>query len=101
MRCFYHEDREAVGICQSCGKSVCRKCAVDLIKGLACRGHCEADVRLLIRARNEHEKNLESYHDQSVQYEKHAKKFEKDNKVWEKTMSDYEKKYKPRQPPKK
>ncbi len=27
MKCFYHEDREAVGSCQSCGKSLCRECA--------------------------------------------------------------------------
>ncbi len=49
MRCFYHEDREAVGSCKSCGKGVCRDCAVDLIKGLACRGHCEADAQALIQ----------------------------------------------------
>ncbi len=49
MRCFYHEDREAVGSCKSCGKGVCRDCAVDLIKGLACRGPCEADAQALIQ----------------------------------------------------
>jgi hypothetical protein len=49
MRCFYHEDREAIGNCKSCGKGVCRDCAVDLTKGLACRGHCEADVQALIQ----------------------------------------------------
>jgi hypothetical protein len=27
MRCFYHEDREAVGTCQTCGKALCRECA--------------------------------------------------------------------------
>ena len=27
MKCFYHEDREAVGTCQNCGKSLCRECA--------------------------------------------------------------------------
>jgi hypothetical protein len=49
MRCFYHEDREAVGSCKSCGKGLCRECAVDLTKGLACRGHCEADAQALIQ----------------------------------------------------
>jgi hypothetical protein len=49
MRCFYHEDREAVGSCKSCGKGLCRECAVDLAKGLACRGHCEADAQALIQ----------------------------------------------------
>jgi len=49
MRCFYHEDKEAVGTCKSCGKGLCRDCAVDLGKGLACRGRCEADVQGMIQ----------------------------------------------------
>jgi hypothetical protein len=49
MRCFYHHDREAVGSCKSCGKGLCPECAVDLTKGLACRGRCEADTRALIQ----------------------------------------------------
>lgn len=48
MRCYYHQDREAVGGCKSCGKALCPECAVDLTKGLACRGRCEADVQALI-----------------------------------------------------
>lgn len=48
MRCFHHEDHEAVGTCKSCGKGVCRECAVDLGKGLACPGRCEEDVAGLI-----------------------------------------------------
>ena len=48
MSCFYHHDRESVGGCKSCGKSLCPECAVDLGKGLACRGRCEDDVRALI-----------------------------------------------------
>ena len=49
MRCFYHEDREAVGSCKSCLKGLCRDCAVDLTKGLACREHFEADAQALIQ----------------------------------------------------
>jgi hypothetical protein len=49
MRCFYHEEREAVGSCKSCGKGLCRDCAVDLTKGLACPGRCEADAQALIQ----------------------------------------------------
>ena len=48
MRCYYHQDREAVGGCKSCGQALCPECAVDLTKGLACRGRCEADVQALI-----------------------------------------------------
>lgn len=49
MRCFYHQDREAVGACKSCNKGLCSECAVDLGKGLACRGRCEADVEAVIQ----------------------------------------------------
>jgi hypothetical protein len=48
MRCYYHRDREAVGSCKSCGKGLCPECAVDLTKGLACRGRCEAAVEAVI-----------------------------------------------------
>ena len=27
MKCFYHEDQEAVATCQHCGKALCRACA--------------------------------------------------------------------------
>jgi hypothetical protein len=30
-------------------RGVCADCAVDLKKGLACKGHCEADVHRLLR----------------------------------------------------
>lgn len=48
MRCFYHQDREAVGSCKSCGKGLCPECAADVGKGLACRGSCEEDVRAVV-----------------------------------------------------
>jgi hypothetical protein len=48
MRCFYHETKEAVGMCKSCCKGLCAECAVDLSKGLACRNHCEESVKTII-----------------------------------------------------
>src|SRR5689334_7530095 len=48
MSCFYHHDRDSIGGCKSCGKALCPECAVDLGKGLACRGHCEDHVSALI-----------------------------------------------------
>jgi len=47
MRCFYHRDFDAVGVCKSCGRGLCPECAVIMDRGLACRGHCEADVQEL------------------------------------------------------
>lgn len=59
MHCYYHQDREAVGSCKSCGKGLCPECAVDLTKGLACRGHCEEETRALI-ALIEHNMTMQS-----------------------------------------
>ena len=44
MKCFYHQDRDAVGVCKSCERGVCSECAVDLGKGLACKDRCEDDA---------------------------------------------------------
>jgi hypothetical protein len=49
MNCFYHQDHVAVGVCKSCGKGLCRECATDLGKGLACKGRCEEDVEGVIQ----------------------------------------------------
>lgn len=49
MRCFYHQGTDAVGTCKSCGKGLCVECAVDLGKGLACRGRCEESARAIIQ----------------------------------------------------
>ena len=49
MKCFQHSDDDAVGVCKACYKGVCRHCAADLGRGLACRGVCEEEVRALIR----------------------------------------------------
>src|SRR5690242_15471145 len=48
MRCFYHQTKEAVGTCKSCGKGLCAECTVDLVKGLACRNQCEESVKAII-----------------------------------------------------
>lgn len=37
-----------MGLCKSCGKGVCRACAVDLGEGLACADSCEVAARDLI-----------------------------------------------------
>jgi hypothetical protein len=44
MRCFNHNDREAVGMCKSCSKGLCSECVVDLGHGLSCRGEHERRV---------------------------------------------------------
>jgi len=48
VNCFYHPTVVAVGTCKSCCKGLCSACAVDLGKGLACKGRCEGDVKAVI-----------------------------------------------------
>ena len=47
MRCFNHQDREAVAACKACSKGLCPECAVDLGHGVACKGVHEANVEAL------------------------------------------------------
>ncbi len=44
MECFEHPGAIGVGICRGCGKAVCRECAIQLPRGLACSPACELDV---------------------------------------------------------
>jgi hypothetical protein len=48
MKCFYDPTQDAIGICKCCGRGLSASHAVDLDKGLACRGRCEEDVRQII-----------------------------------------------------
>ena len=65
MRCFYHQDVEAVATCKNCARGLCVRCAVDVGNGLACPNRCEEEVRALNRiiSRNKsaHEKTSGAY----------------------------------------
>ncbi|MDQ7827210.1 MAG: tetratricopeptide repeat protein [Candidatus Eremiobacteraeota bacterium] len=45
MKCFFHEEKEAVGVCKSCQRGLCKECAVEVEKGIACKNQCEDDVK--------------------------------------------------------
>ncbi len=47
MQCFYHPSQPAVGVCQACGRGLCRECAAEVNERLACRDRHEAMVRSL------------------------------------------------------
>jgi hypothetical protein len=47
MRCFYHAERDAVGICNSCHRGLCHDCIADVPPSIACRGKCENEVSAL------------------------------------------------------
>jgi len=38
MKCYYHIDDDAVGMCARCGKALCTECAVDVSGALLCPG---------------------------------------------------------------
>jgi hypothetical protein len=45
MKCYYHQDRDAVALCKSCHRALCPDCAADVPPGTACRGRsCEQEV---------------------------------------------------------
>jgi hypothetical protein len=47
MECFSHIDAPAVGICKTCGRAICRKCAIDFGIALACCDVCADEAREL------------------------------------------------------
>ena len=47
MRCFVHQDREAVGTCRACNKGLCPACVNDLGHSISCRGDCERKAHTL------------------------------------------------------
>ena len=46
MRCFVHQDRDAIGSCKACSRGLCPECATTLPYGLACRNSHEDLVKL-------------------------------------------------------
>jgi len=40
VKCFYHIDKDAVGIGKACHKGICTDCAEDLGHSLACKNTC-------------------------------------------------------------
>jgi hypothetical protein len=38
MKCFYHPEHDAVGMCAQCGKAACRDCIEDIGSRLLCKG---------------------------------------------------------------
>lgn len=47
MKCFTHQQKDAVGICKNCNKGICAECAVDVGNGLACKNSCEESVKAI------------------------------------------------------
>jgi hypothetical protein len=45
MKCFNHNESDAVGLCKHCNKGICPVCLTDTGDGLACEGKCADQVR--------------------------------------------------------
>lgn len=43
MKCFVHQDRDAVGICKNCQKGLCIECAVEVENGISCQGKSQQE----------------------------------------------------------
>ncbi len=44
MKCFTHQQTDAVGICKYCAKGACLACALDTGSGLACSEACNTHI---------------------------------------------------------
>lgn len=54
MNCYYHPERSAIGICQSCGRGLCSDCATDLEDGLGCVSSCEVQLKKADASKKQH-----------------------------------------------
>lgn len=46
MKCYNHEDKDAVGICVSCKKGICKDCAIEYNEKLYCKDCIEKVKRI-------------------------------------------------------
>ncbi len=54
MRCYYHPEKEAIGLCKYCQRGLCEACATEVEEVLSCRDRHEGKVRqrMLFEARS-------------------------------------------------
>jgi hypothetical protein len=45
MKCFYHPELDAIGLCKNCSRALCMICTAEVTGILYCRGGCEAAAR--------------------------------------------------------
>jgi len=44
VKCYNHQGVEAVAVCRSCGRALCRECVTEVGLSCSCRGRCESVV---------------------------------------------------------
>jgi hypothetical protein len=72
MRCFYHDSTEAVAICKSCNRGICRDCTVEFKNGVACKNRCEGEVealnQIIERSKTSYQKTSSAYSRNAIVY---------------------------------
>ena len=58
MQCFAHPTDPAVAVCRGCLKGVCRACAIELDRGVACSEACRTHANLLSRLQQASIRNM-------------------------------------------
>ena len=60
MKCFVHEKIDALAVCRSCGRGLCRDCITEVGLTCSCKGDCEEVVAtmndLVVRGRTQFQK---------------------------------------------
>jgi len=49
MKCYYHTEKDAVGLCKYCQRGLCEDCIAEVNEALACRDRHEEQVRAIER----------------------------------------------------
>lgn len=44
MKCYNHQNIDALAICKNCNKGLCKDCLTEIDDGIACTGHCAEKV---------------------------------------------------------
>ena len=47
MKCYSHQDIDAIAICKNCHRGLCEDCASNVGNGQACRNRCEDEVEFI------------------------------------------------------
>jgi hypothetical protein len=70
MKCYTHRDIEAVAVCRSCGRALCRECVTEVGLSCSCKGRCESVVaamnELVERGRTAYQKTSVLQHRNGV-----------------------------------
>ncbi len=69
MKCFNHNENEAVAICKSCSKGLCKECLTEINQSIACTSTCIESVKQLDFLIT---KSMKSYKTTSFAYYKNA-----------------------------